>query len=139
MPFKRDKPLLLNYHRVVKQRQSTLGLKRRHEKERSFIGNMYTSSMTSSTKLMQKEIPQYQLESGQLWNIPHYEAYHPGKNTSLVLFDFAVTFTRTSLNSYLVQRPNLTRSLFSVLMRSRQEPVALMGHAHQMFYQVKVV
>lgn len=55
-----------------------------------------------------------------------------------MVFDGGATFQGTSLNSELLQGPNLTSSLFGVLTRFRQEPVACMGDIQAMFYQVKV-
>lgn len=55
-----------------------------------------------------------------------------------MVFDCGATFKGTSLNSQLLQGPNLTSSLLGVLTRFRQESVALMGDIQQMFYQVKV-
>ncbi|XP_073725193.1 GTPase IMAP family member 8 [Misgurnus anguillicaudatus] len=43
-----------------------------------------------------------------------------------------------SLNSQLIQGPNLTNTLIGVLNRLREEPVAMMADLESMFYQVKV-
>ena len=44
----------------------------------------------------------------------------------------------TSLNSNLLQGPDLTCSLLGVLLRFRQEPIAVVGDISKMYYQVKV-
>ena len=54
------------------------------------------------------------------------------------MFDCSAEFKGTSLNSQLLQGPNLTSSLLGVLTRFRQEPVAFMGDIKSMFYQVRV-
>ena len=55
-----------------------------------------------------------------------------------MVFDGGATYQGTSLNSELLQGPNLTRSLLGDLTCFRQEPVACMGDIQAMFYQVKV-
>lgn len=49
-----------------------------------------------------------------------------------------ITFKGTSLNSQLLQGPNLASSLLRVLTRFRQEPVAIMEDIQMIFCQVKV-
>ena len=87
-----------------------------------------------------EEVPQHQLNrgNGQVWYIPHHGVHHPKKGTLRVVFDCGAEFQGTSLNSQLLQGPNLTSSLLGVLVRFRQEPVAFMGDIKAMFYQVKV-
>ncbi len=64
--------------------------------------------------------------------------YHPQKQTIRVVFDCGVTFQGKSLNSELLQGPDLTSTLFDVLPRFRQEPVAVMTDIKAMFHQVRV-
>ena len=59
----------------------------------------------------------------------------PGKDH--VVFDCAAKYKGTSLNSQLLQGPDLTNSLFIVLTRFCQE-VAMMANIKRMFNQVKV-
>ncbi|XP_019750034.1 uncharacterized protein LOC109530618 [Hippocampus comes] len=72
------------------------------------------------------------------WYIPHHGVYHPTKHKLRVVFDCAATYRGTSLNSCLLQGPDLTSSLIGVLTRFRQEPIAFMADIEGMFNQVKV-
>ena len=55
-----------------------------------------------------------------------------------VVFDCSVKYRGSSLNDKLLQGPDLTNFLVGVLMRFRQEPVALMADVEAMFHQVRV-
>ena len=55
-----------------------------------------------------------------------------------VVFDCSLCFKEESLNKNLLQGPDLTSNLFSVLLKFRQNYVAFMADIKQMFYQVQV-
>lgn len=73
-----------------------------------------------------------------MWYIPHHGVYHPKKHKIRVVFDCNAAYQGTSLNKQLLQGPDLTDSLIGVLIRFRQEPVALIADIESMFYRVKV-
>ena len=60
----------------------------------------------------------------------------PGKVR--VVFDCASTYDSISLNSQLLQGPNLLNNLVGVLIRFRQEQLALAADIEAMFHQVRV-
>lgn len=64
--------------------------------------------------------------------------YYPRKHNLRVVFDCGAEYKGVSLNGQLLQGPNLTSSLVGVLMRFRQDCVALMADIKAMFHQVKV-
>ena len=70
------------------------------------------------------------------WYIPHHGVYHPRKSKIWVVFGCGAQNTGVSLNSKLLQGPDLTNSLLGVLIRL--ERVAFMADRESMFYQVKV-
>ena len=76
---------------------------------------------------------------GKVWYIPHHGVYHHKKSEKLrVVFDCSAQFRETSLNSELFQVPDLTNNLLGVLIRFRQDQVAVMGDIQSMFHQVRV-
>lgn len=76
---------------------------------------------------------------GRTWYIPHHGVFHPQKpNKIRVVFDCSLLVNGISLNKVLLQGPDLTNGLFGVLLRFRQEPIAVVGDIEKMFYQIKV-
>nr|XP_046229927.1 uncharacterized protein LOC124050970 [Scatophagus argus] len=138
LPFRQDNISLPNNRKVVEQR--ALSLARRFQKDEAFRKdyNGFMSDVLSkghAKRVPEEEIPR---KDGKLWYIPHHGVYHKRKKTIRVVFDCTSSFQGTSLNSELLQGPDLTNTLLGVLLRFRQEPVAVMGDIEGMFHQVKV-
>ncbi len=54
------------------------------------------------------------------------------------MFDCSATFSGVSLNNMLLPGSCLTSSLIAVLLRFRQEEIAVMSNIESMLYQVRV-
>ena len=81
----------------------------------------------------------HQKSSNVKWYIPHHGIYHPHKPGKIrVVFDCSARYQGKSLNDLLLNGPDLTNNLFGVLLRFRQERIALMADIESMFYQVRV-
>ena len=64
---------------------------------------------------------------------------NPNKPDKLrVVFDCAAQYNGVSLNSQLLQGPVLTNNLMGVLIRFREEPIAIMADIEGMFHQARV-
>lgn len=138
LPFKKEEVTMPNNHYIAKQRAS--GLKKRFQKDLSFHDE-YTNFLADViSNGYAEQVPLHQLEPqvGKVWYIPHHGVYHPRKGKLRVVFDCGAEFKGVSLNSQLLQGPNLTSSLIGILMRFRQERVAIMADIQAMFHQVKV-
>lgn len=108
---------LPNNFAVVKQR--ILGLRKK------FVSNLQIHKEYSSYLIgvidrgFAEPVPQRQLQlqwkSGKVWYIRHHSVYHPRKDSLCMVFDCGATFQGTSLNSNLLQGPDLTGSLLRVL------------------------
>ena len=74
-----------------------------------------------------------------LWYLPHHAVFNPRKLDKIrVVFDCAAKYVNVSLNDCPLQGPNLTTQLIQVLMRFRQETVAILADIQEMFLQVHV-
>lgn len=138
LPFRRKDVIMPDNHHVAEQRLSSL--KKKFQKNEKFKAE-YTEFLTEVINRGHAEVvPQDELKrcDGKVWYIPHHGVYHTKKGTIRVVFDCGATYRGTSLNSELLQGPDLTSSLFGVLTRFRQEPVAVMTDIQTMFHQVKV-
>lgn len=74
-----------------------------------------------------------------LWYLPHHPVFHdqkPGKVR--VVFDCAAGSGGNLLNDQLLQGADMTNNLTCVLLRFRQESIALMADMEQMFHQIRV-
>ena len=73
------------------------------------------------------------------WYLPHHPVFNPKKPEKVrVVFDGASKFQGMSLNDRLLQGPDLTSSLVSVLLKFRMEPIAVAADIEEMFLQVCV-
>ena len=88
-----------------------------------------------------RKVPQDQISrnDGVVWYLPHHNVFNPRKPEKVrIVFDCAATYHGKSLNGNVLQGPDFTNSLVGVLLRSRQESVALMADIESMFHQVRV-
>ena len=79
-----------------------------------------------------------QRDDGRVWYVPHHGVFHPQKRKLRVVYDCAASYKGRSLNTELLQGPDLTNSLVGVLIRFRQDKVAVMADIEAMFSQVRI-
>ena len=139
IPFKKQPPDLPNNLPVAKQRLECL--RRRLSRDES-LHKSYTASMN---ELFDKGYAEAAPDGdaapveGSMWYLPHHPVFNKNKPDKIrVVFDCAATFQGTSLNSEVLQGPDLTNKLIGVLLRFREERVAVMADVEAMFHQVRV-
>ena len=132
LPFRKAEPHLPESRQQARSRLNSI--KRRLRSDNKFRED-YTAFME---EIIGKGYANECSDDSGQWYIPHHGVYHPRKNKIRVVFDCAAQNAGVSLNSELLQGPDLTNSLLGVLMRFRLERVAFMADIESMFYQVKV-
>ncbi len=76
---------------------------------------------------------------GLTWYIPHHAVFNVNKPEKLrIVFDCAATYMNTALNQEVHQGPDMTNKLIGVLIRFRENPIAIMADVEAMFHQVRV-
>jgi len=78
-------------------------------------------------------------EKGKVWYLPHFPVFSTNKpGETRVVFDCAAKCDGNSLNDCLLSGPSLTSTLVGVLLRFRQERIAMLADVENMFHQVVV-
>ncbi len=72
------------------------------------------------------------------WYLPHHPVINPNKEKIRIVFDSSAKACGQSLNSMTHQGPDYINKLAGVLIRFRQNNVAVMADIQTMFYQCKV-
>ncbi|XP_052415143.1 uncharacterized protein LOC127959801 [Carassius gibelio] len=75
--------------------------------------------------------------TGESWYIPHHLVSHNGKNR--LVFNCSYQFRGLNLNDAFLPGPTLGASLLGVLLRFRQQAVAVSGDIRSMFHQVQLL
>ncbi|XP_071950844.1 uncharacterized protein [Antedon mediterranea] len=138
LPFKTGRQKLPNNKCQATQRMKTLvsSLNKNPKKKAHYFDFM--------GKILDKRLAcrvenKFLKEEDEAWYLPHFGVYHPQKPDKLrVVFDSSATFNGVSLNDTLLSGPDLMNQLLGVLIRFREEPVAVTGDIEQMFYAFKV-
>ncbi|XP_064645967.1 uncharacterized protein LOC135499236 [Lineus longissimus] len=136
LPWKRD-PLELPDNRPLAE-------KRLMSLERSLLKQPEKAALYTKTvnEYLEKgwavPVKPNELEIKPAFYLPHHGVYRPEKvSTPLrVVFDPACNYDGVSLNSFLHNGPNLIGDLLGVLIRFREDLVAIVGDISKMFLQV---
>ena len=137
LPFKHQDIQLPNNYAQAEKRLSSLR-KRLKSDEKYYTDYCSFMSELISKRYARKVDEEVEGQHGRTWYLPHHGIYHPQKRKVRVVFDCSATFEGHCLNDTLLQGPDLTSNLVSVLIRFRQENYAFMADIEKMFFQVRV-
>ena len=138
IPFRHEEPQLPDNKRMAELR---LGSLRRKLEKNPGLGEKYAEGMQD---LLEKgyavKVPSGEAErqDGKVWYLPHHPVVNPNKEKPWIVFDCAAQHLGVSLNSKVLQGPDLTNKLVGVLTRFRLHQIALMADVEAMFHQVRV-
>ena len=106
------------------------------------LGQKYAEVInTYVTKNNARIVPQEKPEGkrNMTWYLPQHPVVNVHKPEKVrVVFDCVAWYNGRSLNDALMSEPPLMTTLVGVLIRSREERIALVGDIEAMFHQVKV-
>ena len=139
LPWRQGCPELPNNRPVAEQRLQLL--KKRLLKDEDLLLKYRTTMHKYIMKGHAQKVPteELNLKERPVWYLPHHPVTHPLKPGKVrVVFDCGAKYRGTSLNQQLLQGPDLTNPLVGVLIRFRQEPIAMAADIEAMFHQVYV-
>ena len=97
---------------------------------------------TLSTDLIKnyiKPVEMTELEPEKIWYLPHHTVQNPNKPGKIRrVANAASKYRGQSLNSNLLTGPDLLNSLLGILLRFRENPVAILADIESMFMQIVV-
>ena len=95
------------------------------------------SKANYSRILSQRELDEYE---GPVHYAAHHEVLRPEKaSTPLrIVFNSSAVYQGHSLNDYWMKGPDLLNSLFGVILRFRENEVAVSGDISKMYHQVLI-
>ena len=139
LPWREESPYLPNNKPMAEQRLRLL--KKRLLQDEDLLTKFQTTMEEYIAKGHAQRVPREELDARErpVWYLPHHPVTHllkPGKVR--VVFDCGAKYHGTSLNQQLLRGPDLTNSLVGVLIRFRQEFVAMAADIEAMFHQVYV-
>ena len=114
-------------------------LKKRFKHDKKFP-EVYSNFMQDMINKGQAEVQdETKCQQDNVWYIPHHAVFHPSRpGKIMVVFDCRAEWHGISVNKFLISGPNLTNQIIGVLIKFREEPVAVMADIEAMFYQVFV-
>ena len=136
IPFKSHPPGLPNNKMVAEKRLGSLrrrllGDRELHCKYKEGMEDMLVKGFVEPVD--EEDSPQ-----GAMWYMPHHCVENSNKAKIRIVFDSTAPYKGTSLNKQVYQGPDLMNNLLGVLLRFREQCVAVMGDVEAMFHQIKV-
>ena len=139
-PWKRDPSCLPNnYSQVLKKLEST---ERRLLKQPDYADKYdkqvkEMEEMNFSRKLIKREVEDWK---GPVHYVAHHAVLRPDKTSTPVriVFNSSASFNGHALNDYWFKGPDLLNNLFGVVLRFRENSVAVCGDITKMYHMVAI-
>jgi len=139
IPFRKERPKLPNNRGLAERR--LLALARRlvkngalHKRYSEEIQQMLDKGYTEPVRPAD-----IQNNMDFTWYLPHHPVFNPNKPEKVrIVFDCAAICDSVSLNTQVMQGPDMTNKLMGILLRFRRGSIALSADIEAMFHQIKV-
>lgn len=139
IPFKQPSSLQVNHWTSAKKNLESLT---RRLKKDGKLGTAYRAEIYKLLELGQAErVPDRELrrQGSRIWYLPHQPVVSPSKPGKVrIVFNCAATHHGVSLNSQVLQGPDLNNKLLGILLRFHEGKVAVTADIEAMCYQVQV-
>ena len=98
---------------------------------------MEMNEMNFSRKVTEEELKNYK---GPVHYVSHHAVLRPEKTSTplRIVFNSSAVYQGHSLNDYWLKGPDLLNSLFGVILRFRENEVAVSGDISKMYHQVLI-
>ncbi|XP_063829328.1 uncharacterized protein LOC135078710 [Ostrinia nubilalis] len=113
-------------HVELKMRRSREYAERYHERLQHLLQNDYAKELETDKTL------------NKTWYLPHFGVDNPNKKKLRLVYDAAAKTGGLSLNDYLLKGPDLLMSLFGIMLRFRENKIAVTADIKDMFLRVKI-
>nr|XP_034825593.1 uncharacterized protein LOC117983216 [Maniola hyperantus] len=131
---KEDETLPNNYNQALRR---LMNIEKKLDRDDT-LKICYTTQIDTLLKRGYAEKAPENINSGRTFYLPHFAVVHPTKKKPRIVFDAAAKFEGKSLNDALLTGPDLLQSLFGVLLRFREGPVAVVADVQEMFLRIKI-
>ncbi|XP_068723692.1 uncharacterized protein [Montipora capricornis] len=139
-PWKRDPSTLLNNRlQAEKKLEATKHrLAKNPEHAKAYDKQMTELTEMNFARKLTKE--QMMAHKGPIHYISHHEVVRPKKKTTPIhiVFNSSGSYQGHHLNDYWIKGPDLLNSLFGVILRFRENEVAVTGDISKMYHRVLI-
>ncbi|XP_057695374.1 uncharacterized protein LOC130917729 [Corythoichthys intestinalis] len=130
-----------NLPQLQAPKEAVLGLLRSTEKRLAKDTMKIVAYKEEINKLLNsgyiKKLLPTEVDSSPGWYIPHHMVTHNAKNR--IVFNCSFKYKGLSLNDHLLPGPTLSSSLLGVLLRFKENKVAISSDVKGMFHQVRLL
>ena len=104
------------------------------------LKELYGQTLTTDLqKFFVRPVEMQQPEPEKIWYLPHHPVFNPNKPGKVRrVAKSAAKFNGQSLNSILITGPDLLNNLVGILLRFRENPVAILSDFEGMFMQIAI-
>jgi hypothetical protein len=136
LPFRPNRPRLPNNYSQASRRAKSLDNSLlRDPKKREHMMDFMKGVIDNGHAELAPQLTEHE----ECWYLPLLGVYNAKKPDQIRgVFDSSATYENVSLNKVLLGGPDLTNSLLGILLRFREEKVAITADIQQMFYAFKV-